>query len=135
MNIYLQYGVMYFIGMLVHLLAVKIPSVKKRDEAANIKFSFREYVKQEWPVLVANVFLGAGLIIGFDEIANWKPEVMSFAKWLFAALGAVGSSTIMAKFSSYEKKVLSIIDVKTNIGDAVTETPVTTVAEAPKKIS
>jgi hypothetical protein len=128
-SIYIQCAAMYLLGAVLHLFVVKIPAVKKRDKAANIEFSFREYINQEWHIIAGNIALGCLLILGIDELANWKPEIMAAVKWFFAAVGAIGSVTIMSKFSTYEKKVLDIIDVKTNIGDAVTLDPVTKVSD------
>ncbi|MHA4844405.1 hypothetical protein ACX0G7_09585 [Flavitalea antarctica] len=131
--LYCQCVLMYVIGQALHLFVLKIPSVKKRDAAANIKFSFKEYWKEEWNIIVGNQIFGLALIVGLNELLHWKPEILNAVKWFFAAVGAIGSATIMAKFSTYEKKVLSIVDVKTNIADANTDEPITKVSDvAPK---
>lgn len=129
-SLYLQCVAMYILGQALHLFVIKIPSVKKRDRAANLEFSFKEYWKQEWNIIIGNQVLGAVVIIGLDQLVAWKPFILDYVKWFFVAVGAVGSTVIMSKFSTYEKKVLNIVDVKTNVADEVSHDPITRVSEA-----
>jgi hypothetical protein len=127
-SLYIQCVAMYILGQALHLFVIKIPAVRKRDRAANIEFSFSDYWKQEWNIIIGNQVLGAVFIIGLDQLVDWKPLILDVVKWFFAAVGAIGSVTIMSKFSTYEKKVLNIIDEKTNLSDRIT-------GNAPSKVS
>lgn len=128
-SLYLQCVAMYILGQALHLFVIKIPAVRKRDRAANIEFSFTEYWKQEWNIIIGNQVLGAVFIIGLDQLVNWKPIILESVKWFFAAVGAIGSVAIMSKFSSYEQKVLNIVDIKTNLSDRITGSAPTKVSE------
>lgn len=61
------------------------------------------------------------VILGLDQIIHWKPAILDWVKWWFALAGAFGSTVVMSKWSPFEKKLLNVIDVKTNIADGVTD--------------
>lgn len=118
LSLYLQCVAMYIFGQVLHVLLVKVPAARQRSIIANETFTFGKYWKSDWHLIVANQVFGAMLIIGLDQIANWKPFILEYLKWFFAGLGYVGSSAILAKFSKYEKTLQNVIDIKTNIADS-----------------
>lgn len=115
--IYIQYGFMFFAGQLLHLMVVKIPSLRKRSREANKKFSIKEWLAEDWNLIVATNVLGVMFLIGLDELLKWKPEIQNVVKWFFAGIGAFGNSLILQKFSKYEQLLGAVVDIKSNITD------------------
>ncbi len=111
---------MFILGQAAHLFLLKIPAIKTRCRAANKSFYFKEWWNCDWYIIIGTQVIGAMVILGLDEIVKWKPDVIYYVKWFFAAVGAFGSSVAMAKGSSYEKSLHNLLDVKSNVSDAVT---------------
>lgn len=116
-SIYLQYGAMFFLGQVVHLLMVKMPGLRQRARAANKKFSFKDWWYEDWNVIVATNVIGVMLLIGLDEVLQWKPEIQSVVRWFFAAVGMAGSTVVMKYASKYETVLMAVLDIKSNIAD------------------
>lgn len=132
LSLYLQCGAMYIIGQLLHLFVFKIPASKKRAAAGNVKFSFKEYWESDWHLIIGNQLLGIMILIGLDQLAHFRPAIMEYVKWFFAAVGYMGSSAILSKFSQYEKALQSVIDIKTNNLNEVLGNPAEAKTELPK---
>jgi len=115
----LQCVLMFIFGQCVHLLLVKMPAIKKRVRAVNKKFLFKEWWNEDWNIIIGTQFIGAMFIIGLDQFLNWKPEVLEYTKWFFAAVGAFGSTIAMSKYSQYEKTVTALVDIKSNTFDTL----------------
>lgn len=114
--IYLQYCAMFLLGQALHLLIVKIPSLKKKDSINNSKFSLKEWWKEDWNLILATNVLGTMALVGLDQLIGWRPEIENVVKWFFAGIGAFGSSIAM-KYSKYESVLLAYLDIKANITD------------------
>lgn len=114
LSLYLQCGLMYIIGQALHLFVFKIPAAKARAANGNIEFSFKQYWNSDWHLIIGNQLLGIMILIGLDQLAHFRPAIMEYVKWFFAAVGYMGSSAILSKFSQYEKAIQSVIDIKTN---------------------
>jgi len=119
--LYIQCVLMFMGGQAVHLFFIKIPALRKRAMAANMDFTGKQYWKEDWPIIVGTQVLGMVVILGLDQIVHWKPWILEWVKWWFAGLGAFGSTIVMSKWSPFEKKLLDVIDVKTNIADNIGE--------------
>lgn len=115
-----QCVLMFIGGQALHLFLVKVPSIKKRASAANKQFYFKEWWNCDWNVIIGTQCIGAMVIIGLNELVQWKPEILDYVKWFFAGVGAFGSTVAMAKFSQYEKELTRVLDLKSNIADEVT---------------
>lgn len=118
-SLYIQCVLMLLLGQALQLFLIKIPAVKERCRVANKVFSWSEWWNSDWNLVVATAVLGAMAIIGLDQIVHWKPEILDYVKWFFAAIGAFGSNLLLSKWSSFEKSLNTIIDKKTNIADGV----------------
>jgi uncharacterized integral membrane protein len=105
------------LGILLQIFVVKLPSLKTKSEAANRPFVVSEYFKDDWMSIVGSFLALAILIVCLDELINFKPSVVDYIKWLFAFVGFTGSSLIQAAFSVTNKKIMQVIDEKTNIAD------------------
>ena len=111
------------LGVLLQVI-LKIKSLKVRADAANMKFVFGKYLEDDWPAILAS-FITVGLFIFFiPDIIKIKPDALDFGRIGFAFVGYTGSSIIQMLFSATSKKILNIIDLKTNIADDV-KPPVT----------
>lgn len=119
-NDYLICAAMSVLGQLAHLFLIKIPSIKNRARAANKAFIFREWWNSDWNVVLGTQVLILMLILGLKEFLTWKPGVIDYVRWFFGLFGAFGSTVAMAKGSSFEKNLTGLIDVKSNVADAVT---------------
>lgn len=123
-NAYINFAIAGTLGILFHLFAIKLPSVKRRAYVANHDFSVAEYFKDDWIAIVASFVGLAGWIVCYDELIGYKPEVARMAKFLFFFVGVTNNSVSMALISIATNKVMAVIDIKTNIADGVTP-PVT----------
>lgn len=127
-----QCVIMALLGQTLHLLLVKIPSFKKKSQAANKNFSFKEMWLCDWNVIVATAIIIALVTIGLDQLIAWKPQIKDYVKWYYAGLGAFGSTIAMSRFSQFEAGLTNLLSVKSNVSDAVTGGS-TTVAETVRK--
>lgn len=107
------------LGMLFHLFAVKLPAVKKRATAANLKFNIKDYFKDDYLALISNVLMLVILVWALDEIVGYNPSFIRGAKFFFIFVGYTGSSFLIDKFGKYDKTTNKIVDEKTNIADSV----------------
>lgn len=122
-NSFFGYFIPGVLGILLQVFAVKIPSLKQKFKVSNKVFSFKDYLSDDWPTLAAS-FVSVGiLIVGLDEVIKVRPEIANYIKWLFVFVGFTGSSIIQLLLSVANKKIMQVIDVKTNIADGV-EPPV-----------
>lgn len=112
---YIWCSVMYLIGHGIDLFLVKIPELRLLWAKSNEKFSWNKYWTSDWNVISGTILVGVALVIGIDEIGNWKPEVMKVVKWFFLGLGALASTVIASKFGTAKKYIMKIIDIKANI--------------------
>lgn len=111
------------IGVLIQVL-LKIKDLKAHATAANMQFVFKKYLKDDWPTILLSFVSVGAFAIFLPEIIALKPDVLKFARIGFAFIGFTGSSVIQMLFSATSKKILSIIDLKTNIADG-TVPPIT----------
>lgn len=107
------------LGILFHVFVIKFPAVKGRAKAANLNYTFKDYVTEDWTVLIGNLIVVLMLIVGIDELINLKPAIKNYIKWLFFFVGVSGSSLFMYALSIADRKVKSVIDIKTNIADNI----------------
>jgi hypothetical protein len=131
-SLYIQCVAMFILGQAAHLFLIKVPAVKQRCRAANKPFTWKEWWNCDWNVVIGTQIVGALVIIGLDQLLNWKPFILDYVKWFFAGVGAFGSTVAMAKWSQYEKSLNALLDVKSNVADAITG-GTTTVKETVEK--
>lgn len=115
----IQCVLMLILGQLAQLFLMKIPDMKKQARIANAQFIWKDWWVADWNLVMGTAVLGSMALIGLDEIFHWKPEIMVYVKWFFAAIGALGSYIVMAKWSKYAAYFDTVIDVKTNELDAI----------------
>jgi len=116
-NVYLDLFIGGILGQLLHVLVLKLPAVKKRAENANMQFNALQYFKDDWLGLSASIISILICIFVFDEITGAYPSIVKYAKFFFIFVGYTGSSFLLGIFSRAEKKIQTVVDVKTNIAD------------------
>lgn len=131
----LNYFIAGSLGVLLQILAVKIPTLKSKYTVANKTFSMKEYLANDWYAILGSFVSVAILIVGLDEILEVKPELAKYIKWLFIFVGFTGSSIIQAVLSVANKKIMQVIDLKTNIADGVVPPVTAENKEAVKEIA
>lgn len=117
--LYLQCVAMLVLGQALQVFLIKVPDMKKQAKIANQQFIWKDWWKADWNVVVSTSIIGAMVIIGLDQIIHWKPVILDYVKWFFAAVGAFGSTVVLAKWSSYSNYFSNVIDKKTNIADGL----------------
>jgi hypothetical protein len=111
---------MFIGGQILLLTWVTVPSLKEKFRTANKDFSFWKWVRSDAHIIVGNLVFGAVFLIGIDEIIEWKPGIAKYIKFFYFLLGAFGTTIAQEKWSPTKKKLSNLIDLKTNIADAVT---------------
>ena len=106
------------IGVLLQIL-LKIKDLKTKYDVANINFVFAKYLRDDWPAIAGSFATVILAVLILPEIQAVKPEAMKFARIGFAFIGFTGSSVVQMFFSATSKKILAVIDLKTNIADGV----------------
>jgi len=110
---------MLALGQTLQILLVKIPSLKKKARAANVKYCFKDLWDEDWNLIMGTLVIGLSVSIGLTELAGRWPSVLEVVRWLYWMLGAFGSSIVMNKWGSYEAKIMQLLDVKANIADTL----------------
>lgn len=115
----IQCVLMLVLGQLAQLFLMKIPDMKKQARLANAQFIWKDWWVADWNLVMGTAVLGSMALIGLDELFHWKPDIMEYVKWFFAAIGALGSYVVMSKWSKYAAYFNEVIDVKTNKADGI----------------
>jgi uncharacterized membrane protein len=119
-SLYYQCMLAGTLGILFHMLVIKYPDLKKRAAAANSSLTLKSFLSDDWGSMMASfVTVIIGILI-VDELLYIKPEMVNYIKFFFATVGYMGSSVLQLVFGIANKKILNIIDTKTNIADGVT---------------
>lgn len=110
----------YTLGVFTHLFVVKIPGAKKRDMSSNTPFSFKDYwSKDKFPIL-GNICIMLILTLAWSEFTKLQPSVADYRLLIFALLGFVGNSVVLAWLSKYTGQQNEVINVKSNTSDLMT---------------
>jgi len=116
-NQYLDLFIGGIFGILAYVFILKLPKVKKRAETANLRFSIKQYLLDDWLSIVGSFITVLLAIFIFDEIGGAYPSIVKWAKFFFIFVGYTGSSLLIGAFSVADKKIQSAVDYKTNIAD------------------
>jgi magnesium-transporting ATPase (P-type) len=118
-NVFLNYLIAGTLGVLLQIFAVKYPSIVARGKKGNHKVTFKEYLENDWWTIIASFIGVLILIFCIDELLNISPALGKYIKWLFVFVGFTGSSIVQAVLSVTNRKVMQIIDLKSNLADGV----------------
>lgn len=120
-EIYFKCVIACLIGNIFHITA-KILILWKDHKNANLKFSLRQYFKDDYVPIIGDAVFSFGIVYLLDEIVGYVPWAINFVKAFFVLLGFGGSYVILNILSKSEKKLRQAIDYKTNIADEQTGT-------------
>ncbi len=126
-QLYIWCAISGLLGMCAYVFIIKIPAAIAKAKAANVTFGMKDYLSTEYPTLIGNLLSIAIALLVLGEVLTYKPELRAWIIAIFAFYGFTGSSILLAIFGQINKKLNSIIDVKTNVADAVTDQPVTSI--------
>lgn len=114
--LFLQYLGIGLLGILWHTLQGALKQ-RQRSIAANVRFSMLSYLKDQTLVLASSVCAVIIFILCMDEFAGFKPVIWKVAKFFMVLVGFAGNSLLSALLGGAEKKLLKVIDRKTDIAD------------------
>jgi hypothetical protein len=118
--LYLQCFIAGILGILFHVFAIKLPATQSRAKAANIPFSLKDYLSEDWIALGASVLTVLIAVFALDEVIGYKPAILKYVKYFFVFIGFTGSSILIAVLGKAGKAINNIVDIKTDIADATT---------------
>ncbi len=111
--------ILFFCGALGVLFdcCLKANSLKNKARVGNVSFTVMTYLKDDViSILLSFVSVLIWLML-FGEVAGRYPQVENFQRGTFVLMGGFGSHVIQYFFSVAEKRIMSIIDKKTDIAD------------------
>jgi hypothetical protein len=123
-EIYFKAVAACLLGNILHIVA-KILILWKDHKNANIEFSLKKYFKDDYVPIGADAVFSFSVVYLVDEFTVYVPWALSYVKAFFLLLGFGGSYIILNLLSRSEKKLRAVIDVKTNIADAIVPPKVT----------
>lgn len=117
-QLYITCFVVALLGMSLQT-ALKMKGLQDKANLANIEFKVSYYFKQDWLSITASILTIAMCLFFLTDILNWKPEVINYIKLGFAFVGYTGSDIASRLFGVVNKRINNVIDIKTNVSDAV----------------
>lgn len=112
--------VMLVLGQALQIVLFKLPSLKKQARIANKQFTIKEWWCEDWNAMVGTLIIGAMVTIGINEVVAWKPFLLDYLRWFYGLLGFCGSYVVLSVASTYQKKLMALLDVKVNLADQMT---------------
>lgn len=100
---------------------LKMKSLQEKARVGNITFTPGSYFKNDYLSIIASLLAILIILACLDNIAHWKPAIMDYIKPLFAFVGYTGSDIASRLFSVVNRKINTIIDLKTNKADTGVE--------------
>lgn len=119
-QLYALYIVLFILGQALTIFWWDIPEVQKLAKVANYEFNWKEYWHKSWNMIIGLQILGIIVFLVLDQIVHWKPQLMTKLWWIAPLFGMIGSG-IGGRFGTYRKKILGVIDRKTDILDGKTK--------------
>lgn len=105
------------LGILFHLFAIKIPSMKKRAKVANEKFDLRSYLQDDLAAIISSFLTVLITLVILDEAVKLKPAIQPYLKFGFVFVGYTGSSILVSVLGTAQKKIDKVVNEKTDIAD------------------
>lgn len=107
------------LGVLLHIFGMKLPAVRKRAKDANLPFTIKDYLSEDYPAIIASMITVVIAVLIIDEMVGYNPSYMRYIKFFFAFIGYTGSSILIGAFGKFDKGISAIVDAKTNELDAI----------------
>lgn len=117
-----DYGILFLIGFLGMILQalLKIKSIQEKARKANIVFSPKEYLIEDWVSHSASLVTLIMFLFFIDEITHFNAIAANYLKFGFAFVGYTGSDIMSRIFSVVNRRINTAIDYKTTIADQST---------------
>lgn len=114
-----------FIGFLSFLFVtlVRMNSLKKDAEAANLSFNYKRYFDREVFGLAASVVSIILWAYLYPEVVLKYPAIEGWIRASFFAMGAMGSWVLQMLLGKTKVWIRNVVDVKTNIADGIKNKP------------
>jgi hypothetical protein len=121
MNIetYASTAILGILGIVFHILVVKLPATKKRAQVANMNFSVTDYFKDDWMAISASFVTVVVYLLLMHLLVAWQPTYQPFVSAIGFCIGFMGSSVLVAALGKASDKINQIVNVKTDIADGV----------------
>jgi len=113
-QIYLKCVIAGILGIIAHIVFLKLPAVKKRSLAANKPFSVAEYFKDDWLAILGSFLTVVICVYLLDEIIGYNPSFFRYVKYGFLFIGYTGSSVLIGILGKADPKILTKVDKATN---------------------
>ena len=120
LSLYIQCGLMFFLGEALYLFWIKFPAFKERAMANNKPFKYSEWWECDKNLIIGLNILAPTLFVGADQIIHFQPEVMDYMKWLFWLVGFSGCNVVLNKLSQFSKGQITMLSLKANVADILT---------------
>lgn len=125
---YLQCLAVALLGMILQAL-LKIKSMQDKAKKANVQFSAKEYLFDDWVSHLASFVTIIMCLFFIADFTRFFAKSDEYMKLGFAFIGYTGSDVMSRIFSVVNKRINDAIDYKTNIADkasGTTENPTPT---------
>lgn len=99
----------------------KIMGLQKTFAKSNEVFVFSKYIKGEAGAILSSIIAVIIAAISIDEIAAFRPQVLTYVRLFFVAVGWMGADILISLLGTAKKYILNIIDRKTNVADGKAE--------------
>ncbi len=118
---YIQCFAVGLLGMILQAL-LKIKSIQDKAKKANVQFSAKEYLMEDWVSHMASFVTLSMCLFFVDEFTNFYAKASDYMKIGFAFVGYTGSDIMSRIFSVVNKRINRAIDFKTTIADEASGT-------------
>lgn len=108
--------VLAILGVACHTL-LKANGLKSDAKVANLEFSFKEYLLNDWISITLSILAGIAWVFLFDEAARNYPDIQNWLRGSFFVVGLSGSYLIQRLSNKTKKAINKAVDVKTDIAD------------------
>lgn len=117
-NLFIQCFLIGLLGIAFQTM-MKIKVLSDKARAANTHFQFKDYFIQDYPTVILNFIVLTACIFASDEILNFKPILLNYIKGFYFFIGFTGSAILNMVLSNVNKRIMKIIDEKTNTADEI----------------
>lgn len=117
-ELYIQIILMFLIGQAITFFAIDLPNVRELYKKSNEKFSLSRWMSHDYNIYVTAQLIGIAILIGLPEILHWKPSWIEKIRWGACGIGFIASA-LPTRLGRYRKRIVNIIDRKTNIADGI----------------
>ena len=102
---------------LLFSIVYKYVRINQRAKTANEKVSFKQYLSDDWGGMILNLLGVFIILVIIPDAINYNPKVGLFLSALFVLAGFGGGNIVATALSKSDKRVMKIIDRKTDVAD------------------